>query len=1042
MFRLLAPLLLAALTCAAQCTLTLQPNLPTGALGAAYPGAVVHGGAGPWTYSIAGGALPNGLSVAPNGGAAIFTGSAAAAGTFDFNLRVTDSAGCLGAANLRIVIGGDLAVQPALLANGATGRLYAQSFGLNAGSVALPVTSASLLSGTLPQGLNIVNSGGTWVLSGTPTGAGSFDFTVQVTGGAGFSASRRYVVTIAGVTTVVSSPSSLLLTARLGESPLPAQRLDIAAADGGSYRYRVSAASPGFRIENAAGEFATPFTLTPNVQPLSSVPGAYTGYIELVAVDGLAPTVRIPVELIVQPPPNLLVDTSAITVSMRQNDPPVTRGIPVSSSGAPLTYAVETLTPIGGNWLTLTPALGETPANLNVVFNPVGLPAGVYSGTIRIAANRNGVSAIGSPKVIAVSLTVDAPNPTSGFAASPGALSFTGQVGTTPSPAQPLRISNAGGPISWSATGNVPWLGLNQLTGTTPSDILVSVFPGGLAAGTHTGAFTFTSGATSIVVPVTLTLAPAPPSNTDPVLRVYPDSVVGSVTATSPQFAWTVNVDGIGGQYNVEFNPTVPWLTTSPPGGTTPTGFNLLADATKLQPGTHQGAVIVVTTNPNGLKTSSVVNVTLYVSGNATPSAPGLLQTTSSTLFFDWRQGASVPRPKLIGLSSSGLPVNWDAISTVSWINLSRAAGTTPSEIEVSVSPQFLGAGNYRGEVRFRRGTEEVSVVTVLLSIGGAGALRANPSALVYLVETGRDVAPQLFTLGRFDSDVSANYSVRSAPDWLAVAPPSGKTPAQLEAVIRRDRLPQATTTVLRLEGEVAIESEAGGVRIPILVTIVPPQGSPAGREAPWILSVTNAASTQPGPVAPGEHVTLYGGFEGREARVFFDANRAPLLVQEPNQLTVAVPFAVAGRASTRVRVEVDSLASRDLELRVVDTAPGIFTKNGSGRGFAVTTNEDATPGSFATLELTGLGATDPQGTDGAKVAEGETFKPIAAVEVRVGGLVSDTVTCATPVGSVQGAMRCEFRVPPGMEAGDHPLLVTVGGIASQPGVLFRVRQP
>jgi len=1035
MFRLLAPWLIAALACAGQCVLTIQPNLPTGALNAAYPGTVGHGGTGPWSYTITAGTLPNGLSVSNNGGAAVFTGTASAAGTFDFSLRVTDSAGCVATAGLRIVIGGDLAVLPAVLPNGALGRVYSQVFGLNAGNVPLAVTSAALAAGTLPPGLSVQLSGGSWLLSGTPTTAGPYDFTIQVTGGAGFSATRRYIVTITGIATVVPSPTAFRLIARISEPALPVQRLDVAAIDGGAYRYRVTSVNPGFLIDGVAGEYTTPFTLAPNIQATGGTPGAYVGYIELTPVDGGVPATRVPVDLTVNPPPNLLATPSDITVNMRQNDPPVTRSISVTSSDLPLTYLVETFTPVGGNWLTITPVQGQTPANLNVIFNPVGLPSGTYAGTIRITANRNGFAAIGSPRLISVSMIVDNPNATSGFTVTPGTLSFSGTVGTAPLPSQAIRIQNAGGPISWSSSGSFSWINLNQLTGTTPTDVLVTVFPSGLPAGTHQGTFTITSGTTNVTVPVTLTLAAAPPPSGDPILRVSPETLVANVTTSTPTAAWTVNVDGLGRTLDVQFNPTVDWLTASPTNSTTPTNFNILADASKLQPGTHQGAVIVVTTNPNGLKTSSVVNVTLYLQGIGTPSQPGDLIPSRPQMFFDWRQGAGVPAPQLLALTSTALPVNWDAVTTTTWINLSRAAGTTPSEIEVSVSPQFLGAGNYRGEIRFRRGTEEVAIVTVLLSIGGAGALRANPSALVYLVETGRDVAPQLFDLGRFDSDVPANYSVRSAPDWLAVSPAVGKTPARLEATIRRDRLPQVTNTVLRLEGEVAIESEAGGVRIPVLVTLIPPQGAPTGKDAPWILSVTNAASTQPGPVAPGEHAVLYGGFEGRDVKVYFDSNLAPLLAKGPNELTVAVPFAVAGRATTRVRVEIDALTSRELELRVADVVPGVYTENGSGRGFAVTTSE-------TTLDMTGLGQTDPPGTDGIKPTDGEIFKPLAAVEIKVGGLVAETVGCSTPVGQVSGAMRCQFRIPPGIEAGDHPLVVTVGGVQSQPGVLYRVTRP
>jgi uncharacterized protein (TIGR03437 family) len=144
----------------------------------------------------------------------------------------------------------------------------------------------------------------------------------------------------------------------------------------------------------------------------------------------------------------------------------------------------------------------------------------------------------------------------------------------------------------------------------------------------------------------------------------------------------------------------------------------------------------------------------------------------------------------------------------------------------------------------------------------------------------------------------------------------------------------------------------------------------------------------------------------------------------------------------------VDSLSSRDLEIRVVDTAPGIYTVNGSGRGFAVAFNEDggknsdggAAPGSLATVMLTGFGQTDPPGTDGAKAEAGSEPRPVAPVSVQVAGLVAELIGCATPAGEVHGAIRCQFRVPPGIDAGDYPMLVTSGGVASQPGVVFRVK--
>lgn len=1046
MFRLLGPWALAAMTCAAQCTLTLTPNLPTAAVGAAYPGTIGRSGTAPWSQSVGTGSLPPGLSLSNNGTMVGFAGTPTAAGTYDFSINMSDGASCTGSGSFRIVVGGELGVSPAALSNGAVGRGYGQSLGLLAGSIPLGVTSASLLSGSMPPGLSLVGSGAQWTVSGTPSQTGTYDFTLQVSGG-GYSASRRYVVSITAAPQLIPNPSSLRVLTRLGENPTPPQRLDVTASDGGNYRYRVTASNPGFRIEGAAGEYTTPFSINPNIQPQTYAPGQYLGYLELTAIDGASSSLRIPVELIVNPPPTLLVDQTALTVSMRQNDPPVTRGFSVTSSDEKLTYTVEALTPMGGNWLTMTPVMGETPANVTAVFNPVGLAPGNYAGTIRVSASRNGIPAVGSGKTLVVNLAVDQPVQPTGFSASPASLLFTSQVGNTPISGQTLRIENTGSAVSWSATATEPWVAISALTGTTPSDVSIGVYPAGLAAGTYTANVRFQSGDAVAVVPVTVTLTGTlPPVN--PNVRVWPEAVDGYVTPESPKMSWNVNVDSTGRQYRVEYNPTVSWLKTSFPGGTTPTGFTLTADATGLPPGIHRGAVVVVSADEAGGRASIAVNVVLTV-GNPASAGPGVLTPSRSLLFFDWRQGSGgLPGGQTLFLTSPGQPVNWDASTTVSWLNLSKSSGTTPSEMDVTVSPQFLGAGTYRGEIRFRRGTDEVSIVTVVLTVGGPGALRADPAVLVFLVESGRDVAPQLFDVGRFDSTAQVNYTVRSVPEWLTVSPPSGLTPARMEAVVKKDRLPQATTSVIRMEGEIAIESEAGGVRVPVLLTIVPPQGSPSDREAPWILSVTNAASTQPGAVAPGEHVTLYGGFEGREVRVWFDSNRAALLEQKASQLTVAVPFALAGRASTRVRVEVDSLTSRDLELRVADTAPGIFTVSGSGRGFAAAFHEDGSknsespsaPGSIAWLDMTGLGVTDPAGIDGDLIRDEGGPRAVAPVEIRIAGLVAETITCYAPPGTIQGYMRCVFRVPPGIEGGDHPVVVSAGGVTSQPGVLFRVK--
>ncbi|MCP9456133.1 MAG: hypothetical protein NNA18_08535 [Nitrospira sp.] len=92
---------------------------------------------------------------------------------------------------------------------------------------------------------------------------------------------------------------------------------------------------------------------------------------------------------------------------------------------------------------------------------------------------------------------------------TPSSLSFTVMQGSgNPSP-QTLTISNAGGgTLSWSATGNVPWLTHSPQAGTEGGSITVSATTDSLAAGTYTATIMVSAaGASSVLVPVTVTVS-------------------------------------------------------------------------------------------------------------------------------------------------------------------------------------------------------------------------------------------------------------------------------------------------------------------------------------------------------------------------------------------------------------------------------------------------------------------------------------------------------------------------------------------------------
>ncbi len=190
-------------------TLTLSSPAGTAQVGVAYASALTAtGGVPPYTFSITVGALPPGLSLNSSTGA--ITGTLTTAGTFNFTAQVVDSKGNSATASCSIVVS-----PPALTLTGPTAAAQAgiaYSSGLNAAGGVAPYTF-SITSGALPPGLSLNSSTG--AITGTPTTAGTYNFTAQVVDSKGDMAiaSCSIVVTGAGTNPTTTSltlvPSSI-----------------------------------------------------------------------------------------------------------------------------------------------------------------------------------------------------------------------------------------------------------------------------------------------------------------------------------------------------------------------------------------------------------------------------------------------------------------------------------------------------------------------------------------------------------------------------------------------------------------------------------------------------------------------------------------------------------------------------------------------------------------------------------------------------------------------------------------------------------------
>jgi uncharacterized protein (TIGR03437 family) len=228
------------------------------------------------------------------------------------------------------------------------------------------------------------------------------------------------------------------------------------------------------------------------------------------------------------------------------------------------------------------------------------------------------------------------------------------------------------------------------------------------------------------------------------------------------------------------------------------------------------------------------------------------------------------------------------------------------------------------------------------------------------------------------------------------------------------------------------------------------------------INAVTNAASNATGVIAPGELITVYGSGLGPAGLVQFQLNgfglvptsvggtsvfingaAAPVLYTSANQVGAVVPFGLS-TASAQIVVTYQGQASAASTAQVSAAAPALFLLN---PGQAVATNQDgslngpdhpAPGGSFITVYGTGAGQTNPPGQDGA-IAGVPLGLPRFPVTVTLAGRSTTVQYAGAAPGLVQGVLQVNAGVPVGLTPGPVPIVVAVGGVNTQPGLVVYV---
>jgi uncharacterized protein (TIGR03437 family) len=218
--------------------------------------------------------------------------------------------------------------------------------------------------------------------------------------------------------------------------------------------------------------------------------------------------------------------------------------------------------------------------------------------------------------------------------------------------------------------------------------------------------------------------------------------------------------------------------------------------------------------------------------------------------------------------------------------------------------------------------------------------------------------------------------------------------------------------------------------------------------------AIVNAAGFQPGPLAPGSIVSIFGynlapsvasaqsvplptSLEGTSIRV--NGVPSPIYYVSPTQVNAQIPFEVAtGPATVIVSVGLNVLPS--LALTIQPSAPGLFML---GQNRALVQNQDgstngpdhpATPGSIVTAYLTGQGALDLPVPSGSAAPPDPLIGAALRVTAMIGGQNAN-VTFAGMTPGLVGVFQVNLRIPV-LAPGDYPLAVEVGSAISNAALI------
>jgi uncharacterized protein (TIGR03437 family) len=833
----------------APATLTLTPStLPNGTVGTAYSQVfTANGGLGTYTYSIVG-TQPPGLALTPNNtpttGSATFGGNPTTGGSYSFSIQVSDGSKTASQSFVVTISNPPITLTPTTgaLPAGIVNGNYTQAFVASGGS---GTGYTFTIAGSTP-GLTLNASTG--VLSGAPTSATTYSFTIGVSDGSQFTPpfqAKSYTIVVEPAititpTTIPAADSGVNYT----------QSFTASGGSGSGYTYSISAQPPGLSFNAANGTLSGPPSSS------GSFPFTITAR-DSAGLSGTSPTIT----LTVNPPLTL----SPSTLTAGQVGTGYSQAFTASGGSGGYTYSLGGAQPPGLS-LTANVLSGSPTAN------------GTYNFTITAK------DTLGGSVTNSYSLTIgNAP-----IVVQPTVIP-SGQIGVNYS--QAFTATGGNGSYTFTISPQIPPFGLTFNSGTlsgTPTstgttniaisatdgtltgqrNYTLTILPAGLTLSPSTAGngivgvkysqtFTASNGASSNY---TFTLSPGPPAGLQFTTSGATATLSGTPTA-SGSFPITVQVsDGvtsISRNYTVAISSSaLSILTTSLPSGTVnqPYATSLAASGgtppyTWAVPGNNLPGGLTLTASGPG---SGAISGGPTSAGNysfAVTVTDSVGSTASTTLSI------TVQAAALSFTTTSPLP---PALSGAKYsVTFGATGGVPPYTFTLNSGPMGLGLSgatlsgtltnngaapityNISMKVNDSGGNSAGAGFTVTVQPAAVGIILSAGSLAFTAVSSGPTPPPQ-YVSASSTTLATAAFSVSSDSTWLSASPGGGNTPATLQVNVNQSGLKPGP-----YNGNITVTGPDGphGVAVTLTVNAQPPQLS----VAPTIVTFQTDGTTQPG---------------------------------------------------------------------------------------------------------------------------------------------------------------------------------------------------